>query len=250
MMLKLWQRRLAAILMVLALALYAVRWFAFPDEALRNEMVRFLVGDIGFLFLQVLIVTLVLDSLIRRRERDEMRHKLNMVIGAFFTATGTGLLGRIARADAKLAEVRADLIPTAEWTARDYERSQQLFREHSPQIDLVPCDLQGLRDALATERSFIIGLLSNQALMEHETFSDLLWALTHLGEELSARTSLDALSPADAAHLAVDVRRVYTLLGFEWLEYLRHLQHAYPFLFSLAVRTNPLDPSAHVEIAE
>ena len=40
--------------------LYAVRWSFFPGPALHNEMWRFLVGDIAFLFLQVAIVTLVL----------------------------------------------------------------------------------------------------------------------------------------------------------------------------------------------
>jgi hypothetical protein len=34
----------------------------------------------------------------------------------------------------------------------------------------------------------------------------------------------------------------------EWLNYMRHLQANYPYLFSLALRTNPLDPSATPEI--
>ncbi len=46
----------------------------------------------------------------------------------------------------------------------------------------------------------------------------------------------------------VDVKRAYTLLGVQWLDYLRHLQTQYPFLFSLAVRTNPLDPQASVTV--
>jgi hypothetical protein len=90
----------------------------------------------------------------------------------------------------------------------------------------------------------MISLLANQALLEHETFTDLLWALTHLGEELAARTGLDALPEPDERHLAGDITRAYALLGAEWLSYLEHLQRAYPFLFSLAVRTNPLDPDA------
>ena len=41
--------------------LYALRWELFPAPALHNEMWRFLVGDIGFLFLQVAIVTMLID---------------------------------------------------------------------------------------------------------------------------------------------------------------------------------------------
>ena len=48
--------------------------------------------------------------------------------------------------------------------------------------------------------------------MEHERFTDLLWAVLHLEEELEARTSLADLSPADEAHLEVDVRRAYNAL--------------------------------------
>lgn len=90
----------------------------------------------------------------------------------------------------------------------------------------------------------MLSLLANQTLLEHETFSDMLWALTHLGEELAARPDLTSFGGADAAHIAIDLKRAYSLLGVEWLAYLEHLQTAYPFLFSLAVRTNPLDPEA------
>ena len=48
----------------------------------------------------------------------------------------------------------------------------------------------------------------------------------------------------------MDVKRAYTQLGVQWLDYLRHLQTQYPFLFSLAVRTNPLDPHASVTVTE
>lgn len=239
-----WQYRLSAALLAGALSLYAVRWAAFPGDALHNEMWRFLVGDIAFLLIQVPLVTFVIDGLIRSREREEMRRKLNMVIGAFFSETGTDLLGEIARADARLAEVREDFVPDASWTAAKYAEARRLIREHKPAIDLPACDLARLRALLEEERPFMLSLLANQTLLEHETFSDMLWALTHLGEELAARPDLTSFGGADAAHIAIDLKRAYSLLGVEWLAYLEHLQTAYPFLFSLAVRTNPLDPEA------
>ena len=103
---------------------------------------------------------------------------------------------------------------------------------------------------LDREKTYLLSLLGNQALMEHEAFTDLLWAVTHLTEELHARGDFDHLPDPDRAHLVVDVKRAYTLLGVQWLDYLRHLQSQYPFLFSLAVRTNPLDPKASVTVVE
>ncbi|MRR10939.1 hypothetical protein EG835_00240 [bacterium] len=243
-----WQLQLSVALLGMAALMYAIRLLAFPDPALHNEMWRFLVGDIAFLFVQVPLVSMVIDGLIRRREREETRHKLNMVIGAFFSETGQALLGEIAQSDAALPEVREDFMPHALWKAPEYARARQALSAHTPRIELEPHRLERLKRLLAEERSFLIGLLANQTLLEHETFTDLLWALTHLGEELAARPQLDALAPADSRHLAVDVQRAYTLLGMEWLAYLEHLHSAYPFLFSLALRTNPLDPNASVTV--
>jgi hypothetical protein len=245
-----WQYRFAAALLALSVVLYAMRWLLFPGDALHNEMVRFLVGDVAFVFVQVLLVTLFIDRIIRAREREETLRKLNMVIGAFFSQTGAALLGQLARADARLPEVHAQFVPKGSWRAEDYARARAALRDHTAEIDLTACDLARLRDSLAEQRSFMISLLANEALLEHESFSDLLWALTHLGEELALRPGLADLEPADARHIAGDVKRAYTLLGAEWLSYMRHLQEAYPFLFSLAVRTNPLDPAARVVVTE
>ena len=53
----------------------------------------FIVDDVAFLFIQVLLVSLLLDGLMQRRAREGMLNKLNMIIGAFFSECGTELLG-------------------------------------------------------------------------------------------------------------------------------------------------------------
>ena len=44
------------------------------------------------------------------------------------------------------------------------------------------------------------------------------------------------------------MQRGYVLLIKEWLAYMAHLKTRYPYLFSLALRTNPFDPFATPEI--
>ncbi len=243
-----WQMQLAGLLLVLTATFYVVRWVFFPGDAAHSEMLRFLVGDIAFLFLQVLLVTVFIDRVAQQREREEMRQKLNMVIGAFFSEAGTALLGRLALADSSLPEVRAELVPEMGWKPADYGRARQAFHVHDATIELSSCDLGELRHLLSAKKSYLLGLLGNQSLLEHETFSDLLWAITHVAEELEARDHLTDLPRSDAAHLAGDIKRAYLLLGEIWIEYLEHLQSNYPYLFSLAVRTNPLDPEARVTV--
>ena len=80
-----WQLQLAGLMLLLTAAFYVARWVLFPSPALQNEMLRFLVGDLAFLFLQVLLVTVFIDRVTRDRERSEMRQKLNMVVGTFFS---------------------------------------------------------------------------------------------------------------------------------------------------------------------
>ena len=48
----------------------------------------------------------------------------------------------------------------------------------------------------------------------------------------------------DYKHLSGDIKRAYTLLIHEWLDYMKHLKDNYPYLFSLAMRTNPFDRDA------
>lgn len=243
-----WQIRLVLTFSVITVGLYAVRWTLFPGAQMHNEMWRFLIGDIAFLFLQILIVTIVIEELIQQSRREELQQKLNMVIGAFFAEAGTDLLGLISQSDARMAEIRTDLIPSPKWTPEHYARARRAFSTHEGAISATPEFLAALRDRLASERSYLLGLITNQALLEHGSFTDLLWATTHVSEELDARKSLEDLPATDVAHLIVDIRRVFGALGSEWLRYMEHLQGNYPHLFSLAVRTNPLDPNARVEV--
>jgi hypothetical protein len=243
-----WQVEIAATLIVLAVLVYGLRWELFSGQTMHKEMLRYLIDDVAFLFIQVLLVSLLLDGLMQRRAREAMLNKLNMIIGAFFSECGTELLGQFAEADTQLGEVRADLVATAAWTPQDYELAKRAFRGHQPMIDLSACDLSVLRTRLDGEKSYLLGLLGNQSLLEHETFSDLLWAVTHVAEELDARSDLSQLPAADTNHIADDVKRAYTLLGVLWIDHLRHLQTQYPFLFSLAMRTNPLDPKASATV--
>ena len=85
-------------------------------------------------------------------------------------------------------------------------------------------------------------------MLEHETFTDLLRALAHFTEELANRDDLKNIPDADSAHLAGDVHRAYRRLALQWLNYMEYLKLEYPYLFSLAIRTNPFDENAKAAV--
>ncbi|MCE5202858.1 MAG: hypothetical protein LLG24_01365 [Actinomycetia bacterium] len=242
---KRWRVRLAIGLVAASAVLYSVHFLIFRDT---RHIFIYLLGDIAFLPLQVLLVTMILNELLERRSKEELMEKLDMVIDAFFAETGTDLLGKFASFDTSLDAVRNKLVPTPEWKTGDFARAQAAVRAHHFDIDITAGDLEGLKRFLAAQRPFLLQLLQNQNLLEHETFTDTLWAVFHVADELTHRRSLEGLPASDLAHLAGDIGRAYAALAAQWIGHLDHLRMHYPYLYSLAVRTNPLDPQARVEV--
>jgi len=136
------------------------------------------------------------------------------------------------------------------WTTRDFTEASMRLNKHKYKLVYEKDDpkalqfLQNLRDFLISQRGFLLRLLENPNLLEQEAFTEQLWAVFHLADELYYRPELTALPNSDYRHLAVDAQRAYSALTSEWLKYMAYLLKRYPYLFSLALRTNPFDPSA------
>jgi hypothetical protein len=205
----------------------------------------YLFQDLAFVPIQVLLVTLIVDRFLRVRERMALLKKLNMVIGAFFSEIGRTLLKQFLVFDIDAQQLRERLLISQKWTDRQYGDTIRELRALKIRMDCGRGDLGELKDQLCARRTFLLGLLN---LLEHETFTELLWAVFHLMEELDLRKDVHSLSHPDCDHIAGDMKRAYLILITEWLSYMRHLQHEYPYLFSLAVRTNPFDTGASVEV--
>lgn len=79
----------------------------------RNAYHSFLclLGDIAFLPLGVLLISLVLHGLRTRCEKRLLLAKLNVAIGVFFSEIGTGLLTLFATCTPDALELRSSLSP-------------------------------------------------------------------------------------------------------------------------------------------
>lgn len=211
-----------------------------------RDTLFYLLQDLAFVPIQILIVTVIIDQVLRLREKAAMLNKLNMVIGTFFSEAGTHLLKSFSGFDHHVDRIRPELLVNGKWSDRQFARVVTDLQTYDYRIDVEKNDLEALKLFLSGKRDFLLRLLENQNLLEHETFTELLWAVFHLTEELEARADVAHLSAADREHLAGDVRRAYVILIGEWLGYMKHLKKEYPYLFSLAVRTNPFDEHASV----
>jgi hypothetical protein len=203
-----------------------------------------MVGDIAFVFVEVLMVTLIIHALLEEREKRSKLEKLNMVIGLFFSEIGTELLNHCSDYDPNLKNIRKKLIITNDWDHQEFMRVHDTLRKYQFEIDHNKIKINELKPFLVGKLNFLIRLLENPVLLEHETFTELLRAVFHLTEELTHRKDLEKLPQTDIAHIAGDVKRAYVLLVNEWLDYMMYLKDNYPYLFSLAMRTNPFDRNA------
>jgi len=167
----------------------------------------------------------------------------------FFSEVGTGFLRDFSGFMDNYEELAARLRVDGSWTARDFRAAAAFLNGFDIRVDADSGDLANLKAFLREKRAFLLGLLENPNLLEHDEFSDLLWAIFHLTEELGARERLEGVPQTDLEHLSGDTRRVFGVLTQEWLRYMKHLKEDYPYLFSLAVRTNPMNPEARVVVA-
>ena len=227
--------------MLTSALLYFGHYLIFNDP---HHIAIYMVGDLAFVPIEVLLVTVIIHELLGARERRARRDKMNMVVGAFFSEMGTSLLAEVSDADPGLDEIRNSLLVSGDWQDSDFETAGRDLKKHKFGVDKNKINLSDMHDFLFDERDFLLRLLENPNLLEHESFTELLFAVFHLSEELAARDDMTNIQPSDLTHLAGDVNRVYGLLVDQWLDYMGHLKKNYPYLFSLALRTNPFDQSA------
>lgn len=236
-----WQTKFSLVLIALSALSLFIHYIIFNDS---HRILVLLVEDLALVFVNVLLVTLVIQKLLSDREKRAKLEKLNMVIGAFFSEVGTKLLSFFSSADPNVEKIRKELVVTDKWSNQEFSLVRKQLRSHDYIIDFRRVKFEELREFLVGKRNFLLRLLENPNLLEHESFTELLRAVFHMTEELGARGSLRKLPSKDYEHLAGDMKRAYTILVREWLDYMKYLKGNYPYLFSLAMRTNPFDSNA------
>src|SRR3972149_6522046 len=92
-----WQIFLGLSLIGLSALFYVLHYLIFRDA---QHILKYGLGDLAFVFIEVFLVTLIIHQLLGLRERRNRLEKLNMVIGAF-----------LAEAAAKIVVFFSDVDP-------------------------------------------------------------------------------------------------------------------------------------------
>lgn len=240
-----WFVRMGLLLTALSAVLYLLHYFIFRDA---HHIFVFLLEDIAFVPVHVVLITLIIDRWLNWREKRATISKLNMVVGVFFNELGTALLKLLPAFDKDPGRLAPELKVDMSWRDSQFIEARMMVGNRRFEIDSRRGDLPAVKALLGGKREFLLQLLENPGLTQYESFTDLLLSVTHLSDELEHRPTLDNLPKADYDHLSMDIKRAYRHLLAEWLRHMNHLKRDYPYLFSLAVRTNPFDPEASVII--
>jgi hypothetical protein len=195
--------------------------------------------DLAFLPINVLLVTLGVNAFMGYRDKRDKLQKINILVSEFFIETGIEVIRLLNAFVINIDKISACAATGESCVPRDFKRFVRNMGKLDITVDAGRGSLASLRDALVEGKSGMLSMFENPNLFEHDRFTEMLWALYHLLDELRSRDRLDDLAPSDLMHLSDDIRRAYALLVTEWAYIIKYMKGRYPYLYSLAVRKNP-----------
>ncbi len=241
-----WYLIIAVVLLLLSAVFYMLQIHIFHNE---EETLFLMLQDLSFVPINVLLVTLIVDRLLKRREKQGLLNKMNMVIGVFYNEIGIELIKICNGLIENIDDINGGLQVSQGWNDRDFNKITKNFSIKPTMFILDNENLTVLKEFLEKKTAGLLRMLANPNLLEHDKFTNMLWAVFHIADELSHRSDFAVLPKSDLDHLKVDMSRAYIFVVSEWASYMRHLKTDYPYLFSIAVRTNPFNPEAEIVVS-
>ncbi|MGE5629271.1 MAG: hypothetical protein ACM3X7_14380 [Solirubrobacterales bacterium] len=225
---------LGVIFISISFILYAFHIFIFND---LKVMASDLTSQIAFIPIYVFLTSIIIEQLLKRSERAENLRRMNTLVGIFYSEIGNGLIKYLSKWDKNSGLIIKELEAAEYWNDTDCIKLQSLMTNYKSSITNI--DMDCLKNFLYMKKDFMIQLMANPNLMEHESFTELLLSIFHLIEEFQYREQIDSYEGDDTQHILNDVERAYKYLSLEWVKYMIHLKKEYPYLHNLAERQNP-----------
>ena len=224
------------ILILTSIILYTLQLCLFHSP---RDTSFYILQDFAFLPLQVALVTVVLGKILNDRDKREKIKKISMVIETFFSEAGTEILIKLTEFAENFDMARTKLLIGSDWTDEDFLNTVKHFKKNDFLIKCTVLSLSDLKILLLQKRDFLIRMLENPNLLEHDKFTDMLLAVFHVTEELISREDFKCCDDADFLHLSNDIERALRALVIQWIYHMEYLCNDYPYLYMLEVRRNP-----------
>lgn len=223
-------------LLAFSIIIYSIQINIFHDP---HETYFLLFQDLAFLPLEIFLISFILEKYLESKEKQEKLRKIQILVSAFYSEVGTPLINNLLYFNINRQKFQETLAFEKNLLVLDKKRISEIVDNFDYEIDSRAGDLTILKDFLLTKKTYILGMFENPNLLEHDNFTDMLWAIYHVLDELENRVDLNTLPESDLAHLSLDIKRAYKCVLKEWVDYMSRLEQNYPYLFSLAMRKNP-----------
>jgi hypothetical protein len=236
---------------IIFILLFASATFFVLQQLIFHDMHEsgfLLFQDMIFMPIHILLVTFILDKILSDREKKERLEHQNIVISSFFSEIGNDVIVMLNTNIVELEKISSVLNMDQTWEDNNFKSAAKIMAAYSYHVNVTQDLLAKLKKQLPQKKEYLLSLFSNPNLLEIDTFTNMLWALYHLTDELENRDDIANLPDTDLEHLAIDIVRIYGMLVCEWIKYMRHLKRKYPYLWSLAVRKNPFAKNKSVII--
>lgn len=237
--------KLILLLIIISIVVFSMQLIFFKSI---RDTVFYLLQDLAFIPIQIIVIYFVLETILEENAKKEKLRKLNVVLNAYFIETGTNTLHFLSRFDMNINNTKEIVCFSSAWTHNDFTKAKAKIKHTEYNIDCKLYNLYELKTYLLENKAYMLSMFQNPNLLEHDDFTDMLWAIFHIMDELVSRGSFEKLPDADYAHINLDIKRAYTSLLIEWISYNMHLKAEYPYLFSLAERKLPFKENSSVII--
>ncbi len=223
------------LLVILSIVIYYVQYLIFHQA---ENTLFYLLQDLAFVPIQVALVTLIINRFLNVMETRKKIKKINVIISTFFVETGIEVISTVSRFN-RNNDAFCEKIKIEEFNRKKEYKLKKEVMEFKFDIYADPAKLEELYSILLKYKGSMLNMLTNPNLLEHDSFTDMLWAVFHVADELQVRGKFDKLDKEDIDHLSNDIFRAYNALIVEWINYMSYLNAEYPFLFALALKKNP-----------
>lgn len=228
-------KAIVAALIAVSAAIYVLQFIIFNDF---RDTAFYMLQDLAFLPVQIALVTLIVGKIINEHEKKARIDKTRILTSTFFSDIGTYLLEELILHITNIDEIAPYLQTDESWTARDFENAAEAVKSTVLKLDCDISDFEKIHKLLIDKRMTLLVIASNPTLLEHEAFTDMLWTVFHLNDELTFRTDKRGLAESDLAHLNSDAEAVLKQTLINRMCHLQFLQKEYPNLYLLEAHRN------------
>lgn len=216
----------------ISLILLSVLLFAFHFLIFKNfeNTMYYSTMNICFIPLNTLFVSVVFENLVNQREKKEKMSKLNMLVGLFFVEMGFEVLKILSDGDDKIEDILKE-------THFSKDLGQFLI-SYDYKLNLEVIDKDALSNLFTKNINLITTLVSNETVLDKETFFNLLIAILGFRGSLVFRNN-KTFSNKDMNNISKSLSKIYKTLVLLWYEYSDYLYSVRPNAYSGDLFINP-----------